>query len=76
MKQLLPKFDDMKKINMTKMNGIHWSVGCLEAGGFTAISRWLSEATPPEKSHPRTFHPGGMTANRITYVVPSSHRND
>ncbi len=29
-------------------------------GGMPEISRWLSEATPPEPSHHMLLHPGGM----------------
>ena len=31
-----------------------------DAGGITVISRWLSVATPPDRSQTKRLHPGGM----------------
>jgi len=47
---------------ITESNDKH--VVSRQAGGFTAISRWLSEATPPETENRKTKppHPGGMPA--------------
>ncbi len=33
-----------------------------QAGGLTAISRWLSEAIPPDACRPIVVHPAGMPA--------------
>ena len=39
----------------------------LTPDGVTAISRWLSEATPPGNSHTIDFDPGGV-AQELTLV--------
>jgi hypothetical protein len=45
----------------------------IEPGGFAAISRWLSAATPPGAEHKSRSHPGGVPeqlADRLPAPLP------
>jgi hypothetical protein len=62
---------NLRPLRTTPQTNCHKRMQQKDPGGVTAISRWLSEATPPEAIDSSRIDPGGGRSTRESLCDPS-----